>query len=617
MLRKIFKGSLIFTIMLIVSYMLAIIFYPIPKVNHPYETKITSLENEIIYSKIREENGSYIKLNQISKPFINTLIQIEDQNFYSHNGVDYKRIIASGLENIKEGKIVQGASTITQQLSRMIYLSNDKTWIRKFEELLISKKFEANFQKDKILEMYINLVYFGHDLYGIEAASSYYFDKAPAYLDYNESAILVGIINSPNNYAPDINLDKCINKKNNILKIMYENNFLDEENYQYFISKNTDFSYQNNTKNNIFSFYDDALNKELNSLNIDLKPNEKLGLEITSYLDSTIQKSLIEIVSNYSKEITNEEIAIVVMKPNSNKVLGLIGGINYSKSQFNRAIDSSRQIGSTIKPLIYYLGLEKGMTPTTTFLSKETTFKIEGFEDYIPKNAGEKYANRHINMIEAISLSDNIYATKTTLYVGINSLVNLIKQFGLNDIISSPTLALGTLELSPLELASIYNTFASEGVYYKPNLINEVKDSYGVSLYKSPNYSKRILNKTNTIILNYLLQSPFDAALRSYSNPSLSNYQTNARFCAKTGTTDSSSWVVGFNKEYTICVYVGTDDNESLKNTSISKKIFLELANTLSKRIDTPFYQIPSNCKSFTLTNKMNNEISFQYIKRK
>ena len=231
--KKILKGTLILTIIIIVSYALSIIFYPIPNVNHPYEEKVVSIEDKEIYSQIRNEYASYTKLSNVSEAFINTLIQIEDQNFYTHNGLDYKRILASAIENLKNMQITQGASTITQQLARMIYLSNDKTLTRKLHELLISKKLEANYQKDKILEMYINLVYFGHNLYGIDSASYYYFNKSPAHLSYNESAVLVGIINSPNNNAPDIDLDACLSKKNSILKILFENKILDNENYNF------------------------------------------------------------------------------------------------------------------------------------------------------------------------------------------------------------------------------------------------------------------------------------------------------------------------------------------------------------------------------------------------
>ena len=576
-----------------------------------------SVEDKLIYSKIKDEYGSYTKLNNISEPFINTLIQVEDQNFYSHNGVDYKRIVASALNNLKNGAITQGASTITQQLSRLIYLTNEKTLTRKFKELLISKKFEANYTKDKILEMYCNLVYFGHNLYGIEAASLYFFNKSPAYLDYNESAVLVGIINSPNNYAPDIDLDKCLNKKNIILKTLFEHGILDEENYNYYLSKIPIFYCKNDENNYIFEFYNDALNKELNSINIDKNSNQKLGLEITSYLDIKVQTTIHSIVNKYASYCTNEEVAAIVMKPNSGEVLGLVGGINFSKSQFNRAIDSSRQIGSTIKPLIYYLGLEKGMTPTTLLTSKETTFYLEGYDEYSPKNAGEKYADRKINMIEAISLSDNIYATKTALFVGLKNITNLLKKFDISSIDTNPTLALGTVEMSPLELCSIYNTFASLGVYYEPKLIKEVKDSYSHTIYTNPKSSYRILNSTSTSIINYLLQSPFDNALRSYANPSLLNYQTKARFCAKTGTTESSSWVVGYNPSYTICVYVGTDDNEPLKNNMTSKLIFQEIADSLCPKIDTIFFTIPSSCESFNLTNKNNNSKTLTYIRKK
>ena len=305
MSRRIFKWSLIFTILIIVSYLLTIVFYPIPNVNHPYESIIVSKEDKFLYSKIKEETGTYIKLENVSESFLNTLILIEDQNFYSHNGVDYKRIISSTITNIKNRKIVEGGSTITQQLSRMIYLNNDKTFKRKFKELLISKKFEANYKKEKILEMYINLAFFGHNLYGIQSASQYYFNKNPAFLDYNESAILVGIINSPNNYAPDINLDKCIAKKNIILTKLFENKLLDEENYSYYLETTPNLYYNSNTDSLIYDYYHDAIKKELSTLNLNLDSNDKLGTKITTYLDMEIQEKVYNIVKNYQSQITN------------------------------------------------------------------------------------------------------------------------------------------------------------------------------------------------------------------------------------------------------------------------------------------------------------------------
>ena len=617
MLKKIFKGGLFFTIMLIVSYLLAIIFHPVPNVYHPYEKNIYSKNEELIYSQINNTYSNYCELKNISNEFINTLITIEDKSFYSHSGVDYKRVISSAFNNFKENEIIQGGSTITQQLARMIYLNNDKTLKRKFKELLISKKLEANYQKDKILEMYINLVYFGHDLYGINAASNYYFNKTPLDLSYNESAVLIGIINSPNNFAPDINLDKCLNKKNQILNSLVKNKIINDEEYLIYTNEKLSFYCKKDEKNGIFSYYNDAVNKEYYSLNINQNEIDKIGVNISTYLNENIQKNITDIVNNHHSYITNEELAIVVMKPNTNEVLSLIGGISINKSEFNRAIDSYRQIGSTIKPLIYYLGLEKGMNPNTLLTSQETTFRIEGFEDYSPKNAGEKYANRKINLIEAIGLSDNIYATKTAIYVGLNNIAYMLNKFHINNIEISPTLALGTIELSPLELTSIYNTFASKGIYYPPKFIKEIKDSRGYSVYNDSTISKRLLNETNTLILNYLLRSPFDESLISYTNPSLVNYQTKARFCAKTGTTESSQWVVGYNSDYTICIYVGTDNNEPLKNNGLAKKIFVDVADFLCPNENSPFFNVPSSCESFSLTNKLNSKNTFTYIRKK
>ena len=190
-------------------------------------------------------------------------------------------------------------------------------------------------------------------------------------------------------------------------------------------------------------------------------------------------------------------------------------------------------------------------------------------------------------------------------------------MFNTEEVIKRAIEDIGYVEMTPIQLASIYNCFASEGIYFAPKLIDSVKDSYDHLLYSMDTSSTRILDSTSTNILNYLLQSPFDKSLTSYASPSLINYQTKARFSAKTGTTDSSSWVVGYNPQYTICVYVGTDNNEALKDQTTSKKIFLEIADSLCPKVDIPFFNILKNCEEFSLTNKTNSLTTLTYIKAK
>lgn len=617
-MKKAIKIILILLMCIVSSYFFLIAISEPPRIYHPNQIELYDIDEKQIYSRIKDNFSNYININEISEPFKITLIEIEDQHFYSHNGVDYKRILKSFFINLKNQNNEQGASTITQQLARLLYLSNEKTYKRKFKELIIAKKFEANYTKDQILEFYINTIYFGHNLYGIDAASKYYFNKSPLYLDYKEASILVGIINSPNKYAPDINKDLCIKKSNSILKKLYERNILDKENYNYYLEKEVTFSLKSNNEYINFLYYQDAVINELNKRKISSKNTLLKGYSITTYLDRNIQKNILNTVNKYKKELNeNEDISIVIMEANSSKVLGLIGGSDYSKSTFNRAISSYRQVGSTIKPLLYYLALENGFTPLSTFRSEETSFNIRGIGEYSPKNAGERYGNRDINMIEAIALSDNIYATKTILLLGSKNFASLINRFNIevNDI--NPTLALGNIDLSLLQLVSIYNTFASNGKYYVPSFIKEVKSQEGNSIYTHKEEYQQLLNSQSSTIINYLLRSPFDKALQSYATPSLMSYQTKARFSAKTGTTDYSSYVIGYNPKYTIGVYIGNDINNELSNTRLSKQIFVDIANKLCPEEKENFFFCPNTCKKFSLINKTNNMISFNYIKKK
>ncbi|MBE6132577.1 MAG: penicillin-binding protein [Erysipelotrichaceae bacterium] len=608
-----FVKTLIFIIIFILIVLLSIFMLtPQVYINKVNYIEVVDEEDNSLYSLINSSLSSYVPLEEISDEFKKTIVTIEDKRFYSHNGLDYSRITKSLIENIKNNKITQGASTITQQLARIAYLDNSKTYERKIKEALIAKKIEEDYSKDQILEMYINNCYFAHNLYGVSSAASYYFNKLPKDLNYQESALLVGIINAPNLYAPDIDYHSSINKLKQILYLLYENKVIDVETYYQELNRELHLSLKSETNSNIL-YYQDAINRQLEELNLNKKEYLRQGLKIKSSFDITIHNKINDIVKKHQKTAKNDEIAVVIMKPYSSDVLSLIGGFDFKVSPFNRAIESKRQIGSTIKPFIYYLGLNKGMTPLSKFTSEETTFNIEGIGEYSPKNASGHYANRKITMVEALGLSDNIYALKTTLLVGSKNVEALFNQFGFKLENVNPTIGLGSISLSPLELTSLYNCLASEGTYYKPNFIKQVHLQDGTLLINNHYKSKKILNSYQTILINYLLQAPFDNALTSYTLPSLINYQTDIKFGAKTGSTNSTNWVMGFNKYYTIGVYVGNDNNEVLSSKSLAKILFKEIANSLCENYLDTYYQVDSKMKPFTLYNSLNNKKSRVY----
>jgi len=580
--------------------------------NHPKEIKVISNDGKYTYSRYFNQYGSYVSLDNMSSYFPKAVVAAEDKRFYKHNGLDYLRIISSALSNIKNSSIKSGGSTITQQLARTLYLSNEKSFKRKLKEAMIAKKIEMTYSKEQILEAYLNVAYFGHNLYGVSQASNYYYQKSPKSLSLGEVALLIGILPSPTNYSPDINLNLAIKQQHNVLNTMLKQGLITNSEYLKATTETLDFKYSFTSDHSMnLLFYHDAMIRQLENNKILTTNKQNIGYQINSCLDKNVQDIIEKTTNKYSFK---SEISVIVMKPYSGDVLGLVGGKDYSSSPYNRALNAKRQTGSTIKPLLYYLGLENGMTPLTKFKSEPTTFYIDGVGEYSPSNANNKYANKEITMLEAIALSDNIYATKTVLLLGSKMIKNLIEKFHISNIEANPTIGLGSNSLTPLELAAIYNTFASEGYYYPPRFYRQISTIDNRILSKNSSKSEFKLRSDSVLQINYLLRSPFDKAFKSYATPSLLNYIPKYRFSAKTGTTTSDRWVVGFNPQYTICVWMGNDDNSEFQDGDVAKRIFVDIANSLMDKKKDYFYPT-TNLKPFSYKGS-NQNISFTYYKK-
>lgn len=595
MKKTFYKILLIFPSFLIIfSLIMGSLFYfsmwilPKLEIKESYIVKYTDNSNNLLYQTHFQNQGTYLPLEKISPYLQNFYVSIEDKDFYKHSGVDWARVIKAFLVNTSSGKIKQGASSITQQLARTLYLNNKKTYTRKLKELIYAARIETYYSKKKILEMYLNSLYFGHRIYGVEDASWFYFNKSSSSLTISEASLLIGISNAPNLYSPLINKENSLKKQKQILNILVKNKTITEEERQNALQQEiTIYGQKNDIELNYLLYYKDEIEKQLKTKNIYTKSNLIKGLTISTNIDLNISQIIYQILQKYQPNDINTQVSVIVMKPYSNKVIALFGGWDYSKSSYNRATTSLRQPASTIKPLLYYLGLANGMTPSTLLKSEKSSFFIKNYGLYEPSNNNDIYANEKISMIQAIGVSDNIYAVKTNLILGTSMLVNLLNKFGIKDVKEVPSLALGTNLITPLQLTAIYNTFASEGVYYKPSIINNVKDYNGNTLYQNKDIPYQLLLHDETIVLNQLLTSPFDKNLISYANPTMLNYQTNKIYAAKTGTTESDSWVVGFNPNYTISVWIGTDDNTKLTDYTLSKKIFQEIANTIDTTPNT------------------------------
>lgn len=552
-------------------------------------------------SKLVFGDNDWISLDKISDDLINATISTEDKYFYKHIGFDYLRIGKAAITNIINRNKSEGASTITQQYARNLFLNFDKTWKRKIDEAILAGELEVHYTKKEILEGYLNTINYG-GVYGIESASKYYFDKSASNLSLAEAALLAGIPKSPNNYSPIKNYSKAKERQKIVLTMMKKNKVISEEEYQKALNENITIVGKSK-ESNIASvnYFKDSVLEELKSLKqIPSNIIETGGLKIYTTLDSEAQENLENSVQKYINNEQELETSAIMMNPDTGGIMALIGGNNYNKSQYNRATNSKRQIGSTMKPILYYTALESGFTPSSSFTSEKTTFTFSEGKTYSPKNYNDKYAEGPISMAAAISYSDNIYAVKTHLFLGEDMLINTAKRIGITSKLTPiPSLALGTEEMSLMEITAAYSSFANQGYKINPHFIKKVEDSKGNTLYKNKEEKIEVLNSSLTYILNEMLTYTYNKNFIDYNYPTLISLLPNIthKYAIKSGTTDTDLLIMGYNKNAVLGVWTGYDDNKKIDSTKYSyhKNIWIDTMESYFKNHEAQWYDIPDN----------------------
>ena len=580
-------------------------------------------KDELLYQGSR--NNEWANLSDISTYLVDAVISVEDKNFYDHHGFDYLRIAKAMATNIRRNKIVQGASTISQQYIKNLYLDFDKTWKRKIEEAFLTLELEVHYDKDDILEGYLNTINYGQGNMGIVNAASYYFNKKPNELTLEEAIMLAGIPKNPSGYNPVNNYEASVNRAKVVAKAMLNNKYIDEATYNNLYKEKIEIYGQNKTNNlQMVMYYQEAVLKELN--NIKEIPTSLInsgGLKIYTNLDMEMQKNMEDAI--LSKKSDDEvQVASVVVNPDTGEVRALTGGIDYAKSQYNRALKSKRQVGSTMKPFLYYAALENNMTMASTFRSEETTFNLSNGKTYSPSNAGGIYASKEITMAAALSLSDNIYAVKTNLFLGVDKMIDVAKRTGINEELQGvASLPLGTSEINILDFATGYNTFATGG--YKKDLyfIRKVTDLDGNVLYEHEDKKDLVINPNYTYILNEALTSTTNDAFVDYTTPTALNISGSLthKYAIKTGSTNTDYWIVGYNPDALVMMWMGYDDNrecdKSVRNQA--KKIWAEVIEDATKDKDD-WYETPKNVVAIPLdavtgnVPKDNNKTALYYF---
>lgn len=621
-LYKLVKVAFVFMIVMTIFFVgLYLYAVSLPKINinNVNNISIYDKENDIIFSG--NGNKEWISLNNISNYLIDATISTEDKRFYNHPGFDILRIAKSMYVNVTTKNLSQGASTITQQLARNLFSNFDKTWRRKLKEAWYAFRIEIDYSKDEILEAYLNTINYGNGVLGIENASYYYFNKSAKNLSLAEASMLAGIPKAPNAYSPLNDSETAKKRQGIILNYMVKNNKISEKEAEdaydielKYIGKKQKFNLST------LMYYKDAVVNELNSIKSIPDSYINSGLKVYTSLDINAQT----ILENSMKNNINDDklqVASIMMKPDNGAIIALIGGTDYLKTEYNRALYSKRQVGSTMKPILYYAALENGFTASTNFLSQATTFTFSDNDTYTPQNYGAIYPNHDISMAAAIAYSDNIYAVKTHLFLGEEVLVNTAKRIGINETLEKiPSLPLGTEELNIIDYVGGYATFANGGYKIKPHLIEKVLDCNDNVLYEFKEEKEPVLNSSIVYILNDLMTGTYDLTMIDYNYPtcgSLVNKITN-KYAIKTGTTDTDSWTIGYNKDILIGVWNGYDDAKTIEINAVksSKNIWADAIEGYLKDKDTSWYDMPDNVVG-VLVDPINGTLADNKTKKK
>ncbi|WP_066073695.1 transglycosylase domain-containing protein [Neobacillus soli] len=545
-----------------------------PPLAVPQSTLFFADDGTLIGESNSGQKRYWVRLKDISPDLVNATVSIEDKNFYNHNGFDYKRIAGAVLADIQAFAKVQGASTITQQYARNLFLEHDKTWNRKLREAFYTIRLEMNYSKNDILEGYLNTIYYGNGAYGVEAASQYYYGKKAAKLNLSEASMLAGIPKGPGLYSPLASIKNAKNRQAIILQSMVKNHYIKKEAATTAAEKKLTFVGTHSTqKVKMAPYFQDAVQNALkNQLHLDDRTIALGGLKVFTTLNTKQQEDAERQVQQYVDPSSEIQAGLVAMDPKSGDVKAMVGGRDYEKSPFNRAVQAIRQPGSTIKPLLYYAALEQGFTPSSTMRSELTTFHFDdGQADYTPHNFNNKYADGEITLAQALAVSDNIFAVKTHLFLGEDSLIKTARKFGLSSKMAQvPSLALGTSGVRVIEMANAYSLLANGGKQVYPTLITKVEDYNGNVIFEKEKRSKKVLDPAKAFVMTQMLTGIFDSKLNGYTKVTGSTIikDITRPYAGKSGSTETDSWMIGYSPQLVTAVWAGYDIGKPLELTA-------------------------------------------------
>lgn len=531
---------------------------------------------------IFKEQRLEVPLDRVSPHLIRAVVSVEDQRFFDHRGVDLTRVLAAFVANLREGRRAQGGSTITQQLARQSFLSPEKTLTRKMKEALLAAQIESLYPKEQILELYLNKVYFGDGLYGVEAASRGFFGKHASELDVAEAALLAGLVKSPSAYAPTVSLERAQARRNVVLQTMLDNGVIDKATFAAASKAPVTLRDTLRGEEPHGKYFLEEVRQDL-VRRFGWQRVYEGGLRVYSTLDLDLQATAETIVESSLKQIEEKRAkvkklvhdpavplqgALLAMDPKTGEVRAMVGGRDFTTSHFNRATQARRQPGSAFKPFVYAAALQEGYSPASVVTNlNDPVLTAQG--KWTPED--EHLDSSSMTLRSALRSSSNRAAVRLLTDVGIDHTVAYAQRTGLGDVPSVPSLALGSGEVTLASLAGAYAVFANGGYAVRPLLIRKVEDADGKVLADEKPQATQVLTPATAFMMASMLSdvisfgTAYPAKRLGFTLPA----------GGKTGTTNDfvDAWFVGFTPHLLTGVWVGFDQPQTILPNGFAAEI--------------------------------------------
>lgn len=586
-------------------------------------TQFFDKDGHLIANTFKDENREYVKYDDIPARIIEGLVAIEDTQFFEHYGVNPDAISRAMIKNIKAGGYVEGASTLTQQLIKMLVLTREKKLIRKVKEALLAIRLESILTKEEILERYLNHVYFGHGYYGIKTAAKGYFDKDLYELSLKEMSILVGLPRAPSFYDPTKNLKISLARANQVITRLNTLGWINKEQYETAIKETPIIHNQTLTKNKAPYAVDYAISLLINDipdiqyggykvyLTIDLNAQEiareslKLSYDEAVKRDIQRRESTNELDNDvYIKELNG---AMISMESNTGKILAFVGGVDYNQSMFNRAFQSKRQAGSAIKPFLYQTALNEGYNPASQLIDISRTYEYEvnGVEKkWQPKNYGGKFQGI-VTLRDSLVFSRNLSTLNLVTDVGVGLVTDSLKTYGFKDLVNNLSITLGSMSVTLLEFSEAYSIFSNNGIQVKPYIIEQIVNKNGENVLFAPQ-SKEIMKPEQAYLMTSILNDTVNRG--TGKNARVEGIE----LAGKTGTTNNNvdAWFCGYSPSIQTIIWFGNDNNAPMRRTETGGKIAAPVFSHFYKKYleihpEIPrFFSMPENVYTTSINGK-------------